>query len=46
MVIENNVEYLLSVNLLQNLREQNMISDEEYFAIDIENQKSFKTVEH
>ena len=41
MVKGSNVEYLWSVHLLKKLREENMISDEEYAAIDRENRKSF-----
>lgn len=37
-----NVEYLLSVHILRNLKERNLISDEEFDAIDRENRRSFK----
>lgn len=36
------IEYLCSIHLLKKLREENIISEEEYIAIDKENRKSFK----
>jgi hypothetical protein len=39
-----NVNYLLSVHLLKNLKNQKLISEEEFIAIDNENRKSFRTV--
>ncbi|WP_277136470.1 SHOCT domain-containing protein [Aneurinibacillus aneurinilyticus] len=35
------VEYLLSVHILQQLQAMNLITEEEFVAIDKENQKSF-----
>jgi hypothetical protein len=38
--------YLLSIHLLKNLKEQKLISDEEFIAIDNLNKKSFKVAEN
>lgn len=43
MELENkSVDYLLSVNILKKLRKQNLITQDEFEAIDRENKKSFK----
>ncbi|HHX62455.1 MAG TPA: hypothetical protein GX707_17355 [Epulopiscium sp.] len=42
----NNIEYLLSRNVLGSLREMDLISEKEFEAIDIENKKSFQPVDY
>lgn len=43
---ENYMEYLLSVNILRGLKNKNLISEEEFTAIDNLNRKSFKVAEN
>ena len=42
MINEANINYRLSLNILKGLMNKNIITREEFDAIDIENQKSFK----
>lgn len=41
-MFEKNTDYLLSVHILQQLQAMNLITEDEYRAIDAENQRSFR----
>jgi hypothetical protein len=41
---ENIINYKLSLQILKDLKNRNLITDEEFIAIDNENKKSFKTL--
>jgi predicted transcriptional regulator len=43
MINESNINYRLSVNILTMLKEKNLITEQEFTAIDNENRKSFLT---
>jgi hypothetical protein len=43
---ENYIDYLLSVHILTDLKNKNIITEEEFIAIDKENQKCFKPKEN
>jgi predicted transcriptional regulator len=43
MINESNINYRLSVNILTMLKEKNLITEDEFTAIDNENRKSFLT---
>lgn len=43
---ENYINYLLSVNILRGLKDKNLISEDEFTALDNLNKKSFKVVEN
>lgn len=43
---ENYIDYLLSVHILEDLRDKNIITEEEFIAIDKENKKCFKPKEN
>ncbi len=42
----NQIDYLLSVHILNELKEKNLITEEEFIAIDKENKKSFKVADN
>ena len=42
----NQIDYLLSVHILNELKEKNLITEEEFIAIDNENKKSFKVADN
>lgn len=42
----NNIEYLLSRHVLMNLKDMNLISEKEFELIDLENKKSFQTLNY
>lgn len=46
MINEGIINYRLSLHMLEMLKERNLISDEEFNAIDMENRKSFKVLEY
>lgn len=46
MIYETNTDYNLSVHILVMLKEKNLITEEEFAAIDKENQKSFQAQEY
>ncbi len=46
MLTENTISYQLSLHILNSLKEANLISEEEFMAIDRENKKSFKAQEY
>ncbi len=46
MLNENIINYQLSLHILNSLKKLNLISEEEYMAIDRENKKSFKAQEY
>lgn len=41
---KNNVDYLLSLHVLKELKAKNLINEEEFTAIDMMNKKSFNTL--
>ncbi|SDL24694.1 SHOCT domain-containing protein [Natronincola ferrireducens] len=41
-MVNKSVEYLLSTHILKDLKSRNLITEEEFIAIDIENKKSFQ----
>lgn len=41
-MIKGSTEYLLSLHILKQLMDRNLITEEEFTAIDIENRKSFQ----
>jgi hypothetical protein len=43
---ENKINYQLSLHILKSLRDSNLISEEEFAAIDMDNQKSFQMQEY
>ena len=43
---QNHIEYLLSVHILKELKEMNLISEKELDAIDQLNKKSFQMTEN
>ncbi|MFL0194820.1 SHOCT domain-containing protein [Clostridium sp. WILCCON 0269] len=43
---ENYINYLLSVHILKDLKDKNIITEEEFAAIDDENKKCFKPKEN
>ncbi|SFG92431.1 hypothetical protein SAMN05660649_03146 [Desulfotomaculum arcticum] len=46
MLNENLINYQLSLHILDSLRKMNLITEEEFMAIDKENKKSFKAQEY
>ena len=46
MINEANINYRLSLNILKGLINKNLITQEEFNAIDNENKKSFKALEY
>ena len=42
----NHIDYLLSVHILTELKEKNLITEDEFIAIDNENKKSFKVADN
>lgn len=42
----NHIDYLLSLHILKELKEKNLITEEEFIAIDSENKKSFKVADN
>ncbi len=44
--MERTVQYLLSLNILKGLRDQNLITEEEFIAIDNENKKTFQMAKY
>ena len=42
----NQIDYLLSVHILNELKEKNLITEDEFIAIDKENKKSFKVADN
>jgi hypothetical protein len=44
MINETNINYMLSLHILNILKEKNLITEEEFNAIDNENRKSFKVM--
>ena len=42
----NQIDYLLSLHILNELKEKNLITEEEFIAIDNENKKSFKVADN
>jgi hypothetical protein len=42
----NQIDYLLSVHILTELKEKNLITEDEFIAIDKENKKSFKVADN
>ncbi len=42
----NHIDYLLSLHILNELKEKNLITEEEFIAIDNENKKSFKVADN
>ena len=42
----NQIDYLLSVHILTELKEKNLITEDEFIAIDNENKKSFKVADN
>ena len=43
MINENEINYLMSLHILLMLKRENLITEEEFTAIDSENRKSFLT---
>jgi hypothetical protein len=43
MIKENNINYLMSLHILKMLMRENLITEQEFTAIDKENRKSFLT---
>jgi len=43
LINENEINYLMSLNILLMLKRENLITEEEFMAIDNENRKSFLT---
>ena len=43
MINENEINYLMSLHILLMLKRENLITEEEFMAIDNENRKSFLT---
>ena len=43
MINENEINYLISLHILLMLKRENLITEEEFTAIDNENKKSFLT---
>lgn len=43
MINENKINYLMSLHILLMLKRENLITEEEFTAIDNENRKSFLT---
>ena len=43
MINENEINYLMSLHILLMLKRENLITEEEFTAIDNENRKSFLT---
>ena len=46
MINESNINYRLSLNIIKGLMDKNLITREEFDAIDKENKKSFKCSEY
>ena len=46
MINEANINYRLSINIIKGLMDKNLITREEFDAIDKENKKSFKCSEY
>lgn len=46
MINENIVNYQLGLHILESLRNLNLITEEEFTAIDMDNQKSFQMQEY
>jgi len=46
MINEANINYRLSLHILNTLKKKNLITQEEFEAIDLENKKSFKALEY
>ena len=42
----NHIDYLLSLHILNELKEKKLITEEEFIAIDNENKKSFKVTDN
>ena len=42
----NQIDYLLSLHILNELKEKKLITDEEFIDIDKENKKSFKVADN
>ena len=46
MLNKNKINYQMSVHILKMLRNKNLITEDEFKAIDNENKKSFKALEY
>lgn len=46
MINENIINYQLSVHILESLKNLSLITEEEFTAIDLDNQKSFRMQEY
>jgi len=46
MINENKINYQMSVHILTMLKNRNMINEDEFTAIDMENKISFKVLEY
>jgi hypothetical protein len=46
MINENRIHYQMSLHMLKMLRSKNLITEDEFAAIDNENKKSFKALEY
>ena len=45
MINDANINYRMSLHILKMLKEKNLITEDEFAAIDNENKKSFKALE-
>jgi hypothetical protein len=43
-MIKNSVDYMLSLHVLRELKAKNLISEDEFIAIDLLNKKSFNNL--
>jgi hypothetical protein len=46
LINENMINYQLSVHILESLKNLSLITEEEFTAIDLDNQKSFRMQEY